>query len=166
MSVASLQQQLAASQLGDVALRPYFTALCESIGASMIRDHNQLSLEVRADDSITTADTSVSLGLIVTELVINALKHAFPQDRKGKILVDYQAHNANWTLSVEDDGIGMPTAPDSAKAGLGTSIVQALAKQLGATITLVAANPGTKVSIVHANIPVLVGQLAALGGAV
>src|SRR6186997_2909468 len=96
-------QQLAASQLGDVELRPYFNALCQSIGASMIRDHDQLSLEVLSDDGITTADISVSLGLIVTELVINALKHAFPQDRKGKILVAYQSRTPNWTLSVTDD---------------------------------------------------------------
>ena len=166
MSVASLQKQLAASQLGDVELRPYLTALCESIGASMIRNRDQLSLEVNADDGITTADTSVSLGLIVTELVINALKHAFPQDRKGKIWVGYQSQTPNWTLSVTDDGVGMPTGPDTAKAGLGTSIVQALAKQLGATITVGAAHPGTKVSIAYAHIPVLVSQSAALDGAV
>ena len=47
-----------------------FTALCERIGASMIRDHNQLSLDVSVDESSTGADVSVSLGLIVTELVI------------------------------------------------------------------------------------------------
>jgi two-component sensor histidine kinase len=91
MSVAAIQQQLAASQVGEVELRPYFKALCNSIGASMIRDHNQLSLDVSVDDSVTPADISVSLGLIVTELVINALKHAFPQDRQGKINVDYRS---------------------------------------------------------------------------
>lgn len=165
MSVASLQQQLAASRVGDVHLRPYFATLCESIGASMIRDHDQISLEVRADDGITIADISVSLGLIVTELVINALKHAFPDERKGKILVDYKTHAANWTLSVTDDGVGMPTEPDLAKAGLGTSIVQALTTQLGASISVAGANPGTKVSIVHAHVPVLVSQ-AGLSAAV
>ena len=59
----------------------------------MIRDREQLSLSVTADDSVTTADTSVSMGLIVTELVINALKHAFPDNRQGKILVDYHAQS-------------------------------------------------------------------------
>jgi len=166
MSVASLQKQLSASQLGDVALRPYFTALCESIGASMIRDRDQLSLEVRADDGATTPDISVSLGLIVTELVINALKHAFPLDRKGTIMVAYRSHTPNWTLSVTDNGVGMPTGAEIAKAGLGTSIVQALAKQLGATITVAGGNPGTKVSIAYAHVPVLVSHSAALGGAV
>ena len=148
MSVAALQAQLAASQLGDVALRSYFTDLCRSIGASMIRDHNQLTIEVRADNSRVEADVSVSLGLIVTELVINALKHAFPEHRHGTILVDYAARGADWTLSIADDGIGMP-ADDSASPGLGTSIVEALAKQLKADVSVEPADPGTKVSVIH-----------------
>jgi len=152
MSVAALQQQLASSDLKDVKLRPYFTALCESIGASMIGNHNQLSLDVSVDDSITTADVSISLGLIVTELVINALKHAFPGDRGGKIKVGYLSHGPNWTLSVADDGIGMPTDAARAKPGLGTSIVQALTGQLQAHVKISGANPGTLVSIVHTQI--------------
>ena len=155
MSVASLQKQLAASAVGDVELRPYFTALCESIGASMIRDHNQLSLDVAVDNSVTGADVSVSLGLIVTELVINALKHAFPNDRKGKIKVDYHSHGPNWTLSVTDNGIGMPADGEGAKPGLGTSIVQALTRQLKAVIKVADANPGTAVSVAHTHIAVV-----------
>jgi two-component sensor histidine kinase len=152
MSVAALQHQLAASRAGDVELRPYFTALCDSIGASMIRDHNQLSLDVTVDKSVSTADVSVSLGLIVTELVINALKHAFPGDRNGKIKVDYHSHGPNWTLSVSDNGVGMPADAANAKPGLGTSIVQALTAQLHAVIKVSDANPGTNVSIAHTQI--------------
>jgi two-component sensor histidine kinase len=152
MSVAVLQQQLAASRLGDVELRAYFTSLCESIGASMIRDHNQISLDVTADESSVHADVSVSLGLIVTELVINALKHAFPGAREGRIVVGYESHGPNWSLSVRDDGVGMPAEPETAKAGLGTSIVEALAKQLDAHVQVANLNPGVKVSVVHSQI--------------
>jgi two-component sensor histidine kinase len=74
-------------------------------------------------------------------------------------LVDYHSQGPNWTLCVSDDGVGMPSAP-SAPAGLGTSIVQALAKQLRAHVTVTDANPGTKVSVAHAQVPVLVGQTA------
>jgi len=126
MSVAAMQRQLAASQVGDVELRPYFKALCDSIGASMIRDRNQLSLEVNVDGSVIPAEVSISLGLLVTELVINALKHAFPGDRKGKINVNYHSRGNEWTLSVVDDGVGMPHN-SAAKPGLGSSIVEALA---------------------------------------
>jgi two-component sensor histidine kinase len=164
MSVAALQKQLAVTRLGDVELRPYFTALCESIGASMISDRERVSLGVTTDDSITTADTSVSLGLIVTELVINALKHAFPDNRPGRIAVNYLTRGANWTLSVDDDGVGIPQNPDNAKPGLGTGIVQALAKQLGAEVDVVSKTSGTKVSIVHTFVPVLVSEAAARSG--
>jgi len=130
----------------DVELRPYITVLCESIGASMIRDHNQLSMDVSVDKSVISADVSVSLGLIVSELVINALKHAFPGDRNGKIKVDYDSHGPTWTLSAIDNGIGMPADVENANPDLGTSIIQALAKQLHAVIKVVDANPKTAVS--------------------
>lgn len=149
MSVASLQQHLAQSALGDVALRGYFDQLCESIGASMIRDHRQLRLEVIADDSLVAADVSISLGLVVTELVINSLKHAFPGARRGTIVVRYASQGHDWTLSVADDGVGMPKDAASASAGLGTSIVAALGRQLGAQVQVANAQPGVIVSLVH-----------------
>ena len=149
MSVAAVQRQLAASSISDVMLKPYLAQLCQSIGASMIEDHDLVSIQVNGDGSTTTGEVSVSLGLIVTELVINALKHAFPTGRAGVVTVDYHSEHEGWALSVCDDGIGMPASPDDAKAGLGTAIVQALAVQLSATITVTALNPGTGVSVVH-----------------
>jgi two-component sensor histidine kinase len=162
MSIASLQKQLAASSVADVELRTYFKTLCDSIGASMIRDHEQILLNVTVDDSIATADVSVSLGLIVTELVINALKHAFPDNRSGTIKVDYHSRGPNWNLSVTDNGVGMPTGAVHAKPGLGTSIVQALTSQLRAVATTTDANPGTAVSIAHTQIAAVASAERAL----
>ena len=100
----------------------------------MIHDPKVLSIEVVVDDSVTDADVSVSLGLIVTELVINALKHAFPGHRSGKITVQYRSHGPNWTMSVSDNGIGMPDPSEGRKPGLRTNIVEALAKRLDAKV--------------------------------
>lgn len=150
MSVAAVQKQLAASRIGDVLLTPYFTQLCESLAASMIPDHDKVRIEVTGDGSATSGEISVSLGLIVTELVINALKHAFPGDRPGVVKVDYHSEFDGWALSVCDDGVGMPAEPQDAKAGLGTAIVQALASQLSAVINVTDLTPGTGVAIVHA----------------
>jgi two-component sensor histidine kinase len=152
MSVATMQKQLAASHLGQVAPLPYFTDLCRSIGASMIGDPKRLSLTTTVDDSEVAADVSVSLGLIVTELVINALKHAFPRPKQpGKITVDFSGKGGGWSLSVADNGAGMPTGLAIAKPGLGTGIVEALSKQLGATVSVGDAKPGTRVSIILAD---------------
>lgn len=149
MSIAALQQQLSASGRADVELRTYFKQLCQSLSASVIHHPDLLSLKVSVDDSHVNADTSVSLGLIVTELVINAIKHAFPKDRGGQISVDYRSEEGAWTLSVADTGVGMPHGPDQAKAGLGSSIVEALCKQLQARIEVVSDGSGTKISISH-----------------
>ncbi len=149
MSVAALQSQLSVSSIGEVSLRGYFTDLCASIGASMIRDPDRLRLTVDADDSIASADASVGLGLIVTELVINALKHGFPDNRAGAIAVTYRSRLADWELSVRDDGAGIPRGSTPARAGLGTSIVEALAKQLGAKVVVAEGRPGTTVTVAH-----------------
>jgi two-component sensor histidine kinase len=148
MSIAAVQQHLAASRIGQVELRPYFTQLCLSLAASMISDEKAIVLEVEADESAVSADASVSLGLIVTELVINALKHAFPHRRHGRIKVVYRADGDGWRLSVTDDGVGMIAKTAAAKIGLGTSIVQALANKLKARVEITDATPGTRVSIV------------------
>jgi two-component sensor histidine kinase len=172
MSVAAVQRQLAVTTLGEVELRAYFTALCGSISASMIHDPEQLTLAVVAAETWVGSEVSVSLGLIVTELVINALKHAFPDARPGRIEVGYAAEGQNWTLSVRDDGVGLPPnvgagggggagggagAPGPAPGpgpgpgpGLGTSIIDALARHLGAEVRFQRLTPGTAISIVHA----------------
>ena len=148
MSIATLQRQLAVTQLKSVELRTYFADLCRSISASMIDDPKRLSLEAAVDDTTTTSDVSVSMGLIVTELVINSIKHAFPdQVSGGKIVVSFADEGGAWLLSVSDNGAGMPVSTERGKPGLGTGLVEALSKQLDATVTVLDANPGTRVEI-------------------
>ena len=149
MSIATLQKHLSSNSVDNVALRIYFHDLCHSIGASMIGDPDRLSLTTDVDDSVVDADTSASLGLIVTELVINALKHAFPgRTQKGTIKVGYKSNGDAWTLVVADDGIGMAKDEEDRKPGLGTGIVEALAGQLGAVVTITDQEHGTQVSVV------------------
>jgi len=152
MSIAAVQRHLAMSSLGDVPLRPYFVQLCESLGASMIHDPKPLSIAVTVDESVVAANVSVSLGLIITELVINALKHAFPEHRHGKITIDYLSDGQNWSLSVNDNGVGMLTG-DKAKPGLGTGIIEALAKQIQGIIRVIDSKPRTTVTLVHDEAP-------------
>ncbi|MDO8321330.1 MAG: histidine kinase dimerization/phosphoacceptor domain -containing protein [Phenylobacterium sp.] len=162
MSVAALERQLSESAAETVQLQTYFISLCDNIAASMIADPQQISLRVTGEGGMVTARTSVSLGLIVTELVINALKHAFPDDRGGTIVVDCQVRGPNWTLSVTDDGAGVAAQPSQGRTGLGTSIVQALARQLEAVVEIKPAHPGTSVTVTHTQVA-LVQDLPADG---
>lgn len=149
MSIAAVQKQLSTSKGGKVPLKAYLTLLCESLGASMIADQDRLSIAVTVDDSSVEADVSISLGLIVTELVINALKHAFPDQPQGKIMVSYESQGRDWTMMVVDDGIGMPVGQETPKAGLGTGIVEALTKNLQGKLDVSNAEPGTAVTVSH-----------------
>lgn len=149
MSVASVQSQLMTSSDSDVTITPYLEKLCQSIGASMIEDGDRISIVVNGDGSATSGEMSVKLGLIVTELVVNALKYAFPDERPGHVSVDYHSENDGWALSVCDDGVGMSARHDRAHTGLGTAIVKALAAQLSATVTVSDLAPGTGVSVVR-----------------
>ncbi|KQY89766.1 sensor histidine kinase [Brevundimonas sp. Root1423] len=149
MSVADLQQLLAVSSRDVVNVRSYLTKLCGTIAASMIVDPGALVLSVDAPEVSVEPEVSVSLGLIVTELVINSLKHGFPDGAGGTILVSYTCEGPRWTLSVADSGVGMPVSLNEARAGLGTSIVQALARQLLARVVVSARTPGTTVTIEH-----------------
>jgi two-component sensor histidine kinase len=83
---------------------------------------------------------------------MNALKHAFPDDKSdGRITVEYEAAGTDWKLSVTDNGIGKPDGVFAqAKTGLGTSIVKALAQQLGAQVETLAGAEGTNVSVTRA----------------
>jgi two-component sensor histidine kinase len=150
MSIAMLQKQLAVTQLKSVDLRNYLADLCRSISASMIDDPQRITLETIVDDTSTISDVSVSMGLIVTELVINAIKHAFAgRAAGGRITVSFAADGESWMLSVTDNGSGMPAAKRRGKPGLGTGIVDALARQLDARVTVLDANPGTRVEVRH-----------------
>jgi two-component sensor histidine kinase len=118
----------------------------------MIGDSRPISLQAQVEGGTASSTQAVSIGLIVTELVMNALKHAFPGDQgDGRIVVAYDLAGPNWRLTVSDNGIGRPEGhSDKTKPGLGTSIIAALAKQLDARVDVVMDPNGTKVSITHA----------------
>ena len=109
MSVATVQEQLQASGLNEsIEIGPYLTKLCDSLAKSMVGERRPLSIHVEATSGRAVSSEAVSLGLIVTELVINALKHAFPSGcAQGAILVKYENDESGWCLSVSDNGESM-----------------------------------------------------------
>jgi two-component sensor histidine kinase len=153
MSIASLQTHLHASgTVGPIDMLPYLSKLSTSLATSMIGDNRQITIKVVGKGGAATAREAESIGLIATELVMNAIKHAFTADQSdGRIVIAYDVDGTNWKLSIADNGIGRPDGTFAqSKTGLGTGIVKALAQQLGAKVETLADAVGTTVSITHA----------------
>ncbi|MBI2262464.1 MAG: ATP-binding protein [Caulobacterales bacterium] len=154
LSVAEVQSQLHASGgVDQIEVGPYLSKLCASLSASMIGDSHPIVLKVAADHGRIGSDKAVSMGLIVTELVINAIKYAFPEPRAdARVLVGFESAGTGWILTISDNGVGAAeTAVPLAHGGLGTAIVEALVKQLDARMQVQSA-AGMNVSIRHAGV--------------
>ena len=127
-----------------IDMREYLTVCCQNLGDAL-RDVRPIAVKVDAARILLRDDRAVSVGLIVNELVTNAFKYAFPEDRGGTVNVVLQRESeGKLELVVEDDGKG---CPEDAKEGLGSRIVRLLAQQLGSTIRREATSPGCRVSL-------------------
>jgi two-component sensor histidine kinase len=147
LSVATLHRYLQASEQGEkVELGPFLRRLCDILVASMVGDNRSISLQVDTDVGSALPDDAVSIGLIITELVTNSLKYAFPSGAEGEVSVRFGTEGLKWRFSVTDNGIGLRK---DGPVGLGTSIVGALAAQLNAQIETFSSSHGTTVSITH-----------------
>ena len=148
LSIATVQRNLDPTSEGSlVPVLDYLRTLCESLAKSMIGGRKPITLKVTGGGGTATPDEAIGLGLIATELVMNALKHAFPLG-EGQITVTYESKADSWKLSIGDDGIGLG-ATAACGEGLGTSIVESLAKQLNADVDRISTARGTVVSISH-----------------
>ena len=147
LSLATLQNQLEVSSNGEqVEMRRYLVALCGSLETSITRP--PITLQVHADPDWVMSSKAVSLGLMTTELVINAVKHAFPCTAEGNIEVQYEVDAHGWHLSVADDGVGfLDTGGGATAPGLGMTIVEALASRLDGGVEITNTRPGTIVSV-------------------
>lgn len=117
----------------------------------LVRSHGAEAAHVRVETRLTSVampiDIAVPCGLILNELVSNALKHAFPAGHKGLIEVAIEARDRSYVLTVRDDGVGLPSDLDpAATTTLGLRLVRTLADQLGAEL-LVRSKGGTEVSL-------------------
>ena len=118
--------------LNRISAKEYVHGLASYLFQSYNAADQGINLHIEVEDLSFSIDTAIPCGLMINELITNALKHAFPADRKGeiRILLHCPADN-EWELIVADDGAGLPKdIHTSHKESLGLGIVQALAKQL------------------------------------
>jgi chemotaxis protein methyltransferase CheR len=151
LSVAEVQRHLHTSTGADeIEVGTYLSKLCSSLASSMIGEAQAIAVNVLAEDGKIDSHKAVSLGLIVTELVLNAIKYAFPTEKADAlILVTYETDAGDWKMTVSDNGWGKAVG-DTPNAGLGTAIVEALVKQLDARMDIVTGKTGTTIAVTRA----------------
>ncbi|HWV52342.1 sensor histidine kinase [Pseudorhodoplanes sp.] len=146
MAVAQVHKRLYTSNdVQSVSVDQYLAALVEDLAKTDISDTPVLSLAAEPLD--LDPDRAVAIGVIVNELVLNAMKYAYPAE-KGPIRIGLKRVNGKRAmLSVEDDGIGHDIKTTPRSTGLGRSIVGAMANRLGADVVYDPSHSGTRVVI-------------------
>ncbi|MEZ4598163.1 MAG: histidine kinase dimerization/phosphoacceptor domain -containing protein [Syntrophotaleaceae bacterium] len=135
-------------KLSDVQLPDYVRNLVQRIEQALKPKEKQVNCRVSVVEIPMDIQQVIPCGLLITELVSNALKHGFPGDRSGTVNVSLLHRDDRFCLEVRDDGIGLPQDLDLDKPNsLGMQLVRALTLQLDGTLEQVRGN-GTLIKVV------------------
>lgn len=147
-AIAGLHRRLYTSDdVRSVSLDSYLKTLIDELDTTMRSAGHPARVRTDLDVITVPTDKAVSVGMIVTELLTNAYKYAYPADRGGEVRVLMRKNEDRALLVVEDDGIGWDGTGKPQGTGLGTRIVSAMAVQLGTTISYGDGKGGTRTSI-------------------
>jgi two-component system, sensor histidine kinase PdtaS len=125
-----------ADKAAVVDIGRFITELCDDLRAAL-HGLRPVALKVHAESCLLPQEQAVAVGLITNELLTNALKYAFPDDRSGTVAVRFARDGDSFELVVADDGIGVsPEAPSRGSSGLGQRLVRSLAAQLGGIVEI------------------------------
>ncbi len=126
------------NNLAQIDFRDYIEHLASSLFHSYSPQTSRVTLRVDIGDVALSVDSAIPCGLIVNELISNALKYAFPDNRQGELIVRLREADAGRIeMSIEDDGIGFPQKLDFRNTeSLGMQLVHSLARQLSGTLDL------------------------------
>ena len=137
-SIADIHDRLSLSEdLETVSCRKYFRALKKSLERAYVITES-VRLDLEAEDLKLDTEKILSLGIMITEPVSNALKHAFPEGMSGEIRIDIRGSGDKAVLTVTDNGTGFPKGLDFRKTAgtIGLEIVRALVSQWQGTMDM------------------------------
>jgi len=137
-SMAMIHEKLYQSDnLTDIEFDDYIQRLVSDLFYSYSIQKDQIKPLIEVEDVKLNIETAIPCGLIISELVSNSLKHAFPSGRKGELHVSLQTHDDEYELKISDNGIGIPESIDYTKTNsLGLQLVNNLVKQVDGEIEL------------------------------
>ena len=123
--------------IARIDFNAYISRLMRQLILAYNQQDSSLDYSVDVQDIHLEIDKAIPCGLIISELISNSLKHAFPSQKKGLISVHMQEQRGKYILAIKDNGTGFPEGIDFRKSGtLGLQLVTDLTSQLGGTIDL------------------------------
>jgi two-component sensor histidine kinase/predicted hydrocarbon binding protein len=125
--------------LSNISVNEYFKELVRFIGETYnVNSNIKVEFELDVKNEFIEIDKAIPCGLILNELFSNALKHAFPKNKKGRIKIRFNDSSVKgkYCLSVEDNGIGMKTSHEKSPATLGLQLIESLVEQLDAKLKI------------------------------
>lgn len=148
-AIAGMHRSLYTSDdVRHVEMDKYLETLVQEVQRSVNLGEAGPSISLEADPVSLTSDRAVSVGMIVTELLTNALKYAYPSGAQGEVRVHLKHREDGLALlAVEDDGVGMVEGSSPKGTGLGSRIIRSMAATLGSSIDYVAAARGTRAEL-------------------
>jgi two-component sensor histidine kinase len=137
-ALANIYEKLYLSEdLTKINFNSYIQSIVQGLFYSYLIKEGQISPIIEIEDVMLNIETAAPCGLIISELVSNSIKHAFPNGRKGEIKVSLQSHDGKYELLISDNGLGFPEDVDFNKTStLGLKLVNNLVNQLDGEITL------------------------------
>jgi two-component sensor histidine kinase len=149
LAIANVHRHLYTStDVRHVEMQTYLQSLLAELGMAMNDAELRHIIRLDAEPGLRLAtDKAVSVGVIVTELVTNAYKYAYPDSREGEIRVALRRHDKGLRVTVEDDGVGWTGEGAVQGTGVGTRIVTAMAGDLGSSVMYASGHPGTRAII-------------------
>ena len=128
--IAGIHERLYKGSVGDLEICAYLADLCHDLESS-VGDASNVTIEVTCEPTQLSADLATVMGLVVSELVTNAIRHAFGPEG-GTITVSLDSTSGKRCLTVEDDGRGLPDGFEAGQGGgLGMRVVTAYVRQHG-----------------------------------
>lgn len=141
-SMAMIHERLyQSSDLKRIEFSDYINTLTTNLFYSYAVDPQRVKMTVNVEEVMLDVNTAIPLGLILTELVSNCFKYAFPHDAAGEVKVDFHSFTdegaKKFRLTVSDNGVGLPADFDPKKSdSLGLMLIYSLSGQIGAEIKL------------------------------
>jgi PAS domain S-box-containing protein len=134
-SMALIHQELYALDLANINAAKYIKELISHLSNSFAIEESRINIIHEIEDKLIGIDLAVPIGLIITEIITNIFKHAFPGNRKGTLLIEFKEISDGKILRIKDDGVGLPAEFDIGNSTtLGMQLITTLTDQINGTL--------------------------------